>query len=136
MFAPTSTETVFESAETIARVAMRLLNTRSLILRGLLRCAWIWQVPGLGRWVVYLAWRASYPCQRSCPYPYSEIVDLACILLSDGELLSPVARRYREAQVVCEACERNGWLRSAMVSYYADRLREGCETAFAVPASR
>lgn len=124
MFVLTSSDAVRQSADAIAEDAIALLNTRSWVLRYLLRCHWTWQVPGVGRSVVALAqWCCDEPIV-TCPCQYAEVAALARTLLGDPDCAELLARWNPEIRAVLQECERNGWLRSAIVSYYADRLRE------------
>ncbi|MGC9506005.1 hypothetical protein [Baaleninema sp.] len=124
MFVPTPSSVVRDRAETIARGALLLLNTRSQILRRLLRCYWVWQVPGLSCWIVRMALQSRGTQSLSCPCRYSEIVDVARLLLGDRESVQPLAATQAELKSAFEEIDRNAWLRPAVLSYFADRLRE------------
>ncbi|WP_017661455.1 hypothetical protein [Baaleninema simplex] len=124
MFVPTSSSVVRDSAETIAQGAILLLNTRSHVLRRLLRCYWVWQVPGLSGWVVRLALQSYRTQPFTCPCRYSDIVEVARLLLGDRDSVKPLAARQSSLKSAFEEIERNAWLRPAVLSYFADRLRE------------
>ncbi|MBO9997691.1 MAG: hypothetical protein J7641_01580 [Cyanobacteria bacterium SID2] len=124
MFVPTCSPDVRESAERVAQSAKLLLNTRSEILRGLLRCYWIWQVPGLGSWLVFLAVRLRKPLRCCQVCQYSDVIDLARMLLHDRASLESLASVRSDLHSVLVEIDRNAELRPAVVSYFADRLRE------------
>lgn len=127
MVASTSSLCVSDGADSLVQQTWQLLSTRSRLLKSLLKSYWVWQIPGLSRWVVRLAWRQV----GSDPHGYCHncddfraTIELARQLIEDRETLRPLLAEEPQLRDLLDAMDSNSWIRVEVVSYYADCLRD------------
>lgn len=127
MVASTSSLCISDGADSLVQQTWQLLSTRSRLLKSLLKSYWVWQIPGLSRWVVRLAWcqvgsdRDGY-C-NNCD-DFRATIELARQLIEDRETLRPLLAEEPRLRDLLDAMDNNSWVRVEVVSYYADCLRD------------
>jgi hypothetical protein len=123
----TSSPCVSDGADFLVQQTWQLLNVRSDLLKSLLKSYWVWQIPGLSKWVVRLAWqqvgskRNGHCC--NCD-DFRATIELARQFIEYRETLRPLLVDQPQLCALLDEIDRNSWVRVEVVSYYADRLRD------------
>ena len=127
MVVSTSSPCVSDGADSLVQQTWQLLSTRNRLLKSLLKSYWVWQIPGLSKWVVRLAWQHVSPSPKgSCSTcdDFRATIELARQLIEDRETLRPLLADQPRLCALLDEIDRNSWVRVEIVSYYADCLRD------------